>query len=272
MASHALANQAAPRVVIQEMLEQEIYDLLVYPAQVVPNSLGVVLAESPGVVDRLDVRLGDKVVKNQVVGQIRQLDPVYRYRPVEIRTMMSGIVSDLYITKGTQVNLGERLFLVTNPNDVKINMEVATRDIEALNTGLEGVFSVRGALEPTSVVIRGVSPMINPATGTATAELELSVERELPLGAIGRVEMRSNKKLGFMILQDAIFYRGEKAFVRVVKDDLTIESRPVKIGRKREGNVEILEGIALGDLVVLRSSGFLRDGHKVEVTNLPQDR
>jgi multidrug efflux pump subunit AcrA (membrane-fusion protein) len=266
------AAAAPPQVVIQKMAQEDVYDLFIYPVQIVANSLGAVLAESSGVVEELQVRIGDKVKKDQVIARIRQLDPVFRYRPLEVRATMSGIVSDLFVTQGTHVPQGERLFLITNPTDIRVNMQIATRDLNSIHVGLEGTMTIRGSDVEIPVRVRGISPLVDQATGTSTAELEvLDHDAQVPLGTIGRVEMRANKTSGHMLTQDALSYRGRQAYVRIAGADSTIESRQVTLGRKRSGRVEILEGLSDGELVVLRSSGFIRDGQAVSVSNPPAE-
>jgi membrane fusion protein (multidrug efflux system) len=48
-------------------------------------------------------------------------------------------------------------------------------------------------------------------------------------------------------------------FVFVVKDG-TVEKRQVRIGERRVGDVQVLEGLAAGDVVVTEGTQKLRDG------------
>ena len=41
--------------------------------------------------------------------------------------------------------------------------------------------------------------------------------------------------------------------------------RPLSTGRRREGAVEVLEGLAAGEQVVVAGAGFLGDGDRVRV-------
>jgi multidrug efflux pump subunit AcrA (membrane-fusion protein) len=55
--------------------------------------------------------------------------------------------------------------------------------------------------------------------------------------------------------------------VYVLKDDNTVESSLVKLGRHIEGAYEILEGLSEGDVVTTKGSASLKDGSLVEVSN-----
>jgi membrane fusion protein (multidrug efflux system) len=48
--------------------------------------------------------------------------------------------------------------------------------------------------------------------------------------------------------------------------DGTVEKRLVRIGQRRVGNVQIVQGLAAGDLVVTEGTQKLRDGSQVLVS------
>ena len=65
--------------------------------------------------------------------------------------------------------------------------------------------------------------------------------------------------------QQALVPEQGDMFVFVVKDG-TAEKRLVRIGQRRVGNVQIVQGLAAGDLVVTEGTQKLRDGASVSVT------
>jgi HlyD family secretion protein len=259
-----------PQVVIEKLEKKNLFDLLIYPARIETNTHGVILSEVAGVIDTLDANFGDKVKKGQLLARIRNLDPVYRYRPVEVRSTIDGVLSARNVTRGTHVGIGQELFQVVDPTDFKITIEVASQDLGLLSIDDKGQLTLRGFQERPEVQVIGISPLVNSATGTARVELSL-VEGSIPLpiGAIGRVEIQTNSKEGMIVLNDAIFYRGQKAFARVVDAGGVVSIHEVSLGRKRSDKVEILDGLNEGQLLVVRSSGFVRDGSEVIITNPP---
>jgi HlyD family secretion protein len=60
----------------------------------------------------------------------------------------------------------------------------------------------------------------------------------------------------------AILSQGDSLTVQVVKDG-KVETRRVTAGLVSGGNAEIVQGLAEGELVVLRSGTLLRDGDAV---------
>ncbi len=60
----------------------------------------------------------------------------------------------------------------------------------------------------------------------------------------------------------AVLYGEDSAFVAVVRND-RIETRQIVLGQLAEGDAEIREGLAEGDLVVARAGAFFREGDRV---------
>lgn len=271
LSSTIQAAPAKPQVVIEKLEKQNLFDLLIFPARVETNTHGVILSEVAGVIDTLDANFGDKVKKGQLLAKIRNLDPVYRYRPVEVRSTIDGVLSVSNVTRGTHVGVGQELFQVVDPNDIKITIEAASQDLGLLSVGDSGQLTLRGFDQKPVVVVMGISPIVQSATGTARVELSLKepTKINLPIGAIGRVEIQANSSEGMIVANDAIFYRGQKAFARVTNFEGIVDIKEVTLGRKRSDKVEILDGLSPGELLVLRSSGFLREGSEVVITNPP---
>jgi RND family efflux transporter MFP subunit len=67
-----------------------------------------------------------------------------------------------------------------------------------------------------------------------------------------------------LIPQSAVHDENGKKIVFLVKDDRT-ERRAVTLGGNRGSDTEVIAGITVGDTVVVKAPGNLRDGQSVEV-------
>jgi len=86
-------------------------------------------------------------------------------------------------------------------------------------------------------------------------------------GFFARVDLGISEREGVpMIPEDAVLQRADGAVAfRLVSDD-RVERRLLRTGAVREGRVEVLEGLALGDRVVVRGQTGLVDGSVVAAT------
>jgi membrane fusion protein (multidrug efflux system) len=81
------------------------------------------------------------------------------------------------------------------------------------------------------------------------------------------VDLIKDRRESLMIAEESLVPFDNQQFVFVVGHDNTVERVPVAIGRRRPGSVEVLEGIALGDLVVTEGNTSLSSGDSVRLLN-----
>src|SRR5690606_26872951 len=129
--------------------------------------------------------------------------------------------------------------------------------------------AVRGRDETVTVRVRGVSPLVDPQTGTATAELEVLREPGepavlLPPGMVGRVSFRVNERRGFSVPDYVLEYKGREPYLRLVEEG-RVKKVAVALGRVQNGQVEVVKGLAEGAKVIERASRFVPEGEAVTV-------
>lgn len=244
-------------------------DTLTYPARLVPKVNASVLSESDGVVSQIKTPLGAVVGKGQALLTIKHTDPLYDYAPFSVTAPVKGVVSGVEITEGSRVTRGQKLLSITDPSQISITLEIAAVDYSALKAGMLGELRIPGETLAKPVRVRGISPFIDPGTGTATAELELfpgssKGVTNLPPGLVATVSFRTREHLGFEIPESALVYRGSQTFVRHVESGKA-KYQSVERGPTRRGQIEITQGIKEGMEIIVRTSTYVADGDAVNI-------
>lgn len=242
----------------------ELFDLLAYPARVSPAVNASLLAENDGIVSKIYEPLGRTVRKGQKVLTLKNTDPIYDYAPQAVTSPVNGVVSGIEVNEGSRVLKGQKLATIIDPNDLKIVIEVSAFDILTLKPGMTGDLTGYGLEKPVPVKIVGVSPFVDPATGSATAELRTVERQPLSPGLVGRVTFKAKEHLGIEIPEAAISYRGQESFIRLVEDGKA-KFQKVELGQSRRGLVEVLKGVKGGETFILRANAFVSDGEAVTV-------
>ncbi len=254
-----------PVVSIKSILDTEVYDPLLYPAKVVSRVNASIRAETDGVVQAIRKPLGSRVAASEPVLILTNPDPVYTYAPFQVLAPVSGVISQISVTQGSRVTRGDLLGSITDPSQIQVRIEVTVADLAAVHSGMLGSLELSESTETREIKVSGVSPLVDPLTGTASAELVLTDQKKpLPPGAVGRVRFKARLHKGIEVPESAVFYRGEQAMVRVLQENKAL-FRPVKLGPSRQGKFEILEGLKSGETVVLRVNTFINDGESVKV-------
>lgn len=255
-------------VFVRKIEIEQISDTFSYPSRVNARVNAKVLSETDGIMSQQLVRLGQGVKEKQVLMIITHTDPVYTYAPVQVLSPIQGIVSSIDATPGSHVVKGQALASVINPSQIEIQMEIPAQDLSFIKKGMIGKFKVPGQEKALEVQVFGVSPLVKPGTGTATAQLRVTsfTGQSLSPGMQGQVLFQVNLHSGFLIPVTAIVYKSNKTFVKIVEHG-KIKQVPVELGAKRRGYVEVRNGLDVGLQLVERASRSVAEGESVFIEN-----
>ena len=172
-----------------------------------------------------------------------------------------GIVLERNTVEGMRAQPGDVLFRVADTSVVWAMVDVAERDLGSIAVGQPVVVKARSFPgRQFSGNISVVYPQVNRETRTARVRIELPnpdlallpdmyVDAEIDTG---------NPEPVLAIPDNAVLDTGSKQAVFVDKGEGRFEPRAVKLGHRGDGYVEIREGIAEGEPVVV-SANFLID-------------
>jgi Cu(I)/Ag(I) efflux system membrane fusion protein len=173
----------------------------------------------------------------------------------------NGIVLDRSVVPGMRVMPGDVLFRIADHTSVWAMADVAERDLGAVAAGQAVTVRARSYPDKTFTgKVALVYPHLNPSTRTVRVRIELP-NRDLLLLPDMYVQTEietGNSKPVLTVPEDAVIDSGDRRLVIVDKGEGRFEPRPVEVGRRGAGYVEIRDGIAEGDIVVT-SANFLID-------------
>ena len=90
----------------------------------------------------------------------------------------------------------------------------------------------------------------------------------LPAGMFMHVEVVLEERPAVLIPEEAVVAEGDETFVFTVQDERAAR-RPVRLGQRRAGTVEVLDGLSAGEPVVQSGVQRLRDGVLVQTRPAP---
>lgn len=259
------ATETVPVVQIKKVELTENSESLSYPARVESRVSGAILAEIEGVVREVAV-LGTPVKKGQVLFKIQQLDPVYQYAPAKIVAPVSGVVSQVEVNIGTQVTRGQRIATVVDPSQLRVTVEIPGSDLEKLTKNAQVTFTTSLTEKPEELSFEGISPLVNPTTGTATANLLFkSKNPKLSAGSIGKIQVTLKNGSAIKVPEQAIVYKGAVPYVRVVDTNNIAKYKAVELGVRQAGQVEIKKGLSANETLIERASQYVQDNKAVKI-------
>ena len=193
------------------------------------------------------------------------IDEIERTRKVPSTITWSaprdGVVVERNVSDGMRAKSGDTLFRLVDHSRVWVLVDVTERDLAAIAEGQKT--TVRARTFPDRA-FAGAVTRIYPhlAMGTRTARLRIELPNpngDLRPGMYADVEIATgDAKPVVAVPDDAVIDTGAKQVVLVDKGEGRFDPRPVRLGARGDGYVEIRDGIVAGDRVVT-SANFLID-------------
>ena len=198
--------------------------------------------------------------------EAQQRDLVWKRGKTEVRSPVDGIVSRRTARSGSVASaLNDAMFRIIANGEVELDAEIAESDMAKIRQGQPAAVSITG-LGEVSGTVRLISSEVDRATRLGKVRVFFGANPALRLGAFGRGTIVTAKSHGLSVPASAVVFgtdgASEGATVQLVSDGRVVQ-RPVKIGLKTLLAMEVLDGVAVGDIIVARSGSFLRDGDAV---------
>src|SRR6266704_618733 len=172
-----------------------------------------------------------------------------------------GEIVERNAVNGMRAAPGDVLFRIADHDVVWVLADVAERDLSLIELGQKA--SVRLRAYPNRVFTGNVTliyPHLMAETRTGRIRIELpNPDEVLRPDMYADVEIVTGTEAPVVtVSSSAVIDSGERQIVLLDKGEGRFEPRPVKLGRRGDGRVEIREGLAENDKVVV-SANFLID-------------
>jgi HlyD family secretion protein len=245
---------------LQAQTDKSLYDLGVIS--------GLSYSASKGKADELNQRndlehqrldLNQKTIVTQLAVQqtkVQQAEAILSLKQKEqdalsVRAGIAGVLVDLPHQVGEHVAIGTTLAKVVQTDQLKAALKIAETQARDIQIG-----------QPTEIdthngIINGKVTRIDPAVENGTVTVDVELIGALPQGA--RPDLSVDGTIDLDRMTD-VLYVGRPAFgnenstislFRLSPDGKTATRVPVKVGRASVNSIQVLEGLKLGDTVIL---------------------
>jgi Cu(I)/Ag(I) efflux system membrane fusion protein len=174
----------------------------------------------------------------------------------------TGDVIEKKVINGQRVKAGDELYRIADHSHVWVIADVAESDLPAIKIGTRATVMVRAYMnQPIEGEVTLIYPELRAETRTARVRIELpNPDGRLKVDMYADVVFHAGAGDAPVIAvpASAVIDSGTRQVVLVAKGEGRFEPRPVKLGARGDGYVEILDGIQKGEEVVT-SATFLID-------------
>jgi multidrug efflux pump subunit AcrA (membrane-fusion protein) len=183
---------------------------------------------------------------------------------------LDGFVANRSIEVGDMASAGRPVFQIVQLDPVEISVGVPETDIHLVRTGQKAAVRIPALPGDTfQGVVRVINVAADPSTRTYMVRIAVPNPRHfLRLGMIAEAQIRGDRQLDLMTLPgDAIVHdpQGASTVFVYFPDQQRVYSRRVELGTVYGTEVEIKNGLAGAEWLVLAGQSKLRDGSAVTV-------
>lgn len=221
-------------------------------AQVFPETIGRVM--------RILVKEGSYVNKDANIIAMRNETVGFEYEEGFIKSPINGNVGKIMVDVGSMVSPQAPVALIIDYYRVKIEFHVAEVNMGCITRNQKINVLVDGIDQNFTARVSEISPVIDPMTRTAEVKaITTNAKKLLKPGMTARIQINLGEKSNTLrIPTDALL----DSYLFVVTDS-TAERRDVGVGLIGDDYVEILDGLAEGENVIVVGQQRLAGGEKV---------
>ena len=193
-----------------------------------------------------------------------------RLKDLVILAPFSGVVGLRNVSVGALVSPGDQITTLNDDSKMKLDFTVPAVYLRSLVVGLP---IVAESSDLGGKVFQGEVFSIDNQIDEVTRAIKVRAlldnkNHELKQGMLMKVDLKSSARDAVVISEAALVPLGSNNFVFLLKKEqkgFVVERKPVVIGERIAGAVEIKSGLAVGDKVVTHGLQKIRAGQQVKV-------
>ena len=210
-------------------------------------------------IEKNRVEVSQKSVEAQLAAQkarVEQLRALYQLKKTQLESLrvragVDGMLQELPVEFGQRLTAGTILAKVVQPTRLKAQLKIAETQAKDIQIGQSASVDTHNGIIPGHVV------RIDPASQNGTRTVDVKLDGPLPKGAVPELSVDGTIELEHL---NDVLYVSRPAFgqpnstislFKVENDGKTAVRVQVKVGRTSVNTIEILDGLKVGDEVIL---------------------
>lgn len=228
-------------------------------------------------------RAAYEVLANQVAGgepaavESKELTAVKQERATEalqkqredmiLRAPRSGVIAYRNAEAGALAAAGSKVFTLVDTGHINVDCTIGENDAAILGPGMAVNITIDALGRDFAGKVIFVSPAMEEDSKSYKVRISLdSPDESVKAGLFAHTAVNIlQRRQTIFVPQSAVLSRNGVQYVFVLLADGTVQQRAVKIGLLNDESEEIIEGLAVGEKVVLNNQDKLQSGMKVKV-------
>lgn len=202
--------------------------------------------------------------------QVQRLASIVEYREGRVASMQvaaqaSGILQDMSLEIGQFVQSGTTLARVAQPGRLKAEIRIPETQARDVSIGQPVVIDTR--TDSVAGAVRRVDPNVQ----NGSVLVEVRITEELPPGA--RPDLSVDGTIELERLEDVLYVdrpayaqtNGTVSVFRLTENGNEAVRITVRLGRSSVNEIEVLEGLEEGDVIILSDLSRIQDADRIRI-------
>jgi len=189
-----------------------------------------------------------------------------------LRSDHDGVITRVSADVGAVLAQGQAVVTLAQPSEMDVVFDAADSQVDAVRNAKTVSAALLSARDkPLTAVVREIAPSADSVTRTYRVKCTLPAQPpgwRLGLNVIVTLP-RSQTVQGIRIPATALYEKDRRSAAWIVKDDQTIELRPIVVARYDTESVEVAGGLKSGERIVTAGVHKLLPGQKVRLLPEP---
>ena len=187
-----------------------------------------------------------------------------------IKAPYPGVVIKRHTLPGNYVRVGDPIITIFNDSDLEIEADVPSIRALALKTNTKVTATLQNGIT-FDTIIRTIIPQENSLTRAVAIRLVIKDQKHQN-GLLGNQSVTLKLPIGnpddvTTVHKDAVLVKNNKKIVFIYRKG-TANIKPIELGRAIGNRFEVLAGLKVGDLVVVRGNERLRPGEPIKPNDM----
>lgn len=206
------------------------------------------------------VTVGEADIK-VVDAQIEDID--LKLARAGVKTPVAGIISAKNARIGAIASgSGNPLFTVIKDGAIELVADLSETDIQKIKVGQKASLAVAGGRQKIEGTVRIVSPTVDPTTRLGAVHIVLPADSPARAGMYASADVIVASTNALALPLSAVTSGRDGSTTRKVENGV-VKQVKIDTGIQDGGFVEIISGLAAGEMVVEKAGAFVRDGDKI---------
>lgn len=208
--------------------------------------------------------------------EVSKTNAQYDFESAEIRLAKMNVVAPFpgviveltYYTNGTRVASGQKLVSLMSYDKMYVDINLPEKNISEIKLGQKVLVTNYTITQDTLTgVVSELSPMISAETRTFGGRLMVdNPELKLRPGMFVKTDIITAQKDSVVVIPKSVILSGNRGkYVFVVGRNSAADDRRISTGIENQDYIEITEGLAKNDRLIIKGFETLRDNSKVKV-------